>query len=80
MTGKSLEHFIALPEATQDEGGLAFAEVHLHARDEKSPVIVRRVLLDQTYRSLDEAHAAATRFIDDQLAEAGENGELILKS
>ncbi|UVK96804.1 hypothetical protein [Pseudomonas sp. B21-048] len=68
MAGKSLEQFIALPEATQDEGGLAFAEVHLHARDEKSPVIVRRVLLDLTYRSLDEA-CGATRFIDDQLGD-----------
>jgi hypothetical protein len=78
MAGKSLEHFIAVPEATQD-GGLAYPEVRLHTRNEESAVIVHRVLSEQTFRTLDEAHAAASKFIDEKLVEATIEGELVLK-
>jgi len=78
MAGKSLEHFIALAEASQD-GGLAYAEVHLRTRGEAAPVVVRRVLTDRTFRSLDEAQAAANKFISERLVEATVDGELVLK-
>jgi hypothetical protein len=78
MAGKSLEYFFALPEATQD-GGLAYAEVRLHTRDEESAVIVHRVLKDQTFRTLEEAHVAAIKFIDEKLVKTTEDGELVLK-
>ncbi|WP_223513469.1 hypothetical protein [Pseudomonas sp. GL-R-26] len=78
MVGKSLEHFIALAEATED-GGLAYAEVRLLTRDEESPVIVHRVLNDQTFRSLEDARKAASKFINEELVEATEDGELVLK-
>lgn len=78
MSGKSLNHHIALPEATEDFG-VSTAEVHLHPRDKDSPVVVHKILGSRRFPSLEAAHHAAKDFIDNVLLDADESGEMELR-
>jgi len=79
MAGKSFDLFIALPEATQESTGPAFAEVHLHPRAPDMAVITHRVLTEKTFRNIDEAHAAAAKFIQERLLDVEADGTLVVR-
>ena len=80
MAGKSFDHFIALPEASQESTGPAYAEVHLHPRDENKPVIVHRVLSEEAFDYLQVAPSKAAEFISNRLLDVKADGELVVKA